>query len=237
MNRLITEQGPPLRPFPNRTRAETEVHLMSRFIRAIAVVGAVLVLAPATLSAQTPEQRIERALERAGSTGVPVELLQSKVAEGRAKKMPAAIIANAVERRLEVLQRVQASIGTRHQLNTTELTVAADAVQSGVNEAVLNSIAQTAPRERRAAAMEALRELVVRGHSSEAALQHVTEALQRGPEALMNLPARAGNARGNAHGAGPQGAGNAGQNQGRGGPPSGVPPGKAKPPKTGGGSF
>src|SRR5688572_2422493 len=235
MNRLITEQGPPLRPFPNRTRAETEVHLMSRFIRAIAVVGAVLVLAPATLSAQTPEQRIERALERAGSTGVPVELLQSKVAEGRAKKMPPAIIANAVERRLEVLQRVQASIGSRHQLNTTELSVAADAVQSGVNEAVLNSLAQSAPRERRAAALDALRELVVRGHSPEAALQHVTEALQRGPEALMNLPARAGNARGNAHGrGGPDATGASGQGQGRGGPPAGVPPGKAKPPKTGG---
>jgi hypothetical protein len=223
-----------MHPVPNRTRAETEVHLMCRFIRAIGIVGAVLVLAPAALIAQTPEQRIERALERAGSSGVPVELLQSKVAEGRAKKMPPAIIANAIERRLDVLQRVQASIGTRHQLNTTELGVAADAVQSGVNEAVLNSLAQTAPRERRAAALEALRDLVVRGHSPQEALQHVTEALQRGPEALMNLPARAGNARGNAQNRGPQGVGNAGQNQGRGGPPSGVPPGKAKPPKKGG---
>jgi hypothetical protein len=208
---------------------------MSRFIRAIGVVGAVLAMAPAALIAQTPEQRIERALQRAAPAGVPVQLLESKVAEGRAKGVAPARIADAVERRLEVLQRVQTSIGARHQLTTEELGVAADAVQSGVNDAVLNALARTAPRERRAAAMATLHQLVQLGQTPEEALQRVTQALQRGPEALMNLPAQAAAARGGTHGGGPpQGAGNSASSQGRGGPPAGVPP-RGKPPKTGGG--
>lgn len=236
MNRLLIEKGSRTLPSDGRTRAENEVYLMARFIRAIGVLGAVLAMAPAALLAQTPEQRIERTLQRAAAAGVPVQLLESKVAEGRAKRYPPAIIANAVERRLEVLQRVQSSIGARHQLTTTELGVAADAVQSGVNDAVLNALAQTAPRERRAAAMDALRQLVQYGHTPEEALQRVNQALRRGPEALMNLPAQAAAARGRSHGGGPpEGAGHSGSGQGRGGPPAGVPPGKGKPPKSGGG--
>jgi hypothetical protein len=208
---------------------------MSRFIRAIGVVGAVLAMAPAALIAQTPEQRIERALQRAAPAGVPVQLLESKVVEGRAKGVAPARIADAVERRLEVLQRVQTSMGARHQLTTEELGVAADAVQSGVNDAVLNALARTAPRERRAAAMATLHQLVQLGQTPEEALQRVTQALQRGPEALMNLPAQAAAARGGTQGGGPpQGAGNSASSQGRGGPPAGVPP-RGKPPKTGGG--
>jgi hypothetical protein len=210
---------------------------MARFIRAIGVLGAILAMAPAALLAQTPEERIQSALHRAESAGVPVELLESKVAEGRAKRMPPAVIANAVERRLAVLQRVQTTLGARHHFTTAELTVAADAVQSGVNEAVLNALAQTAPPERRAAAMDALRQLVQNGVSAEEALQRVNKALQRGSEALMNLPAEAAaHGRGNSQGGGPPAHSNAGGNsQGRGGPPSGVRPGKHRGNKKGGG--
>ena len=210
---------------------------MGWYRRAIGVFGAVLVMAPAALVAQTPEQRIERALQRAAPAGVPVELIESKVIEGRAKGVAPAIIADAVERRLEVLQRVQSSIGARHQLTAPELGVAADAVQSGVNDAVLNALAQTAPRERRLVAISTLQELVKIGLTSEEALQRVTQALQRRPEALMNLPAQAAAAaKGGAQGGPPPRAGNpsSGQGQGRGGPPAGVPPGKGKPPKSGG---
>src|SRR5918911_1812095 len=121
---------------------------MSTFVRAIGVFSAVLAMSPAALLAQTPEQRIEHALQQAASAGVPVQLLESKVAEGRAKGVPEARIADAIERRGEVLQRVQTAIGVRHQLTPEELGVAADAAQSGVQVAVLGALAQTAPRER-----------------------------------------------------------------------------------------
>jgi hypothetical protein len=209
---------------------------MGRYRRAIGVAGAVLVMAPAALIAQTPEQRIESALQRAVPAGVPVELLESKVMEGRAKGVPPAIIATAVERRLEVLQHVQSSIGARHHLTAAELGVAADAVQTGVKDAVLSTLVQTAPRERRAVAISTLDELVKLGLTSEDALERVTQALQHKPEALMNLPAQAAAARGRSHGGGPPpNARNSGSGQGRGGPPAGVPPGKGKGHKKGGG--
>ncbi|MBW3571262.1 MAG: hypothetical protein KY467_09160, partial [Gemmatimonadetes bacterium] len=50
--------------------------------------------------AQDPQQRIETARQRAESAGIPVALLDSKVAEGRAKGVPMDRIAGAVERRL-----------------------------------------------------------------------------------------------------------------------------------------
>src|SRR5688500_5311503 len=76
---------------------------------------AMLALVPAALAAQTPEVQITRALERAVQAGVPVELLESKVAEGRAKGVPADRIAAAVQRRLEVLERVQQQLA-EHRL-------------------------------------------------------------------------------------------------------------------------
>ncbi|HEX6308521.1 MAG TPA: hypothetical protein VFZ69_10060 [Longimicrobiales bacterium] len=185
-------------------------------------------LMPAIAAAQTPEQAISRALERARSTGIPVALLESKIAEGRAKGVPMARIAAAVERRLQTLERVQAAVEPRHRLNPEELGVAADALATGVSEQVLQRIADTAPPERRAVAIAALSQLVQLGHASDEALRQVTAALQRGPEALMNLHARAAAA---ARRRGPPtDLPGAATPQGRGGPPPGVP-GKGKPPQ------
>lgn len=199
---------------------------MNRVLRSLLTIVALLL--PAAVSAQTPEQDVQRALDRARQAGIPVELLESKVAEGRAKGIPMDRIAGAVQRRLDVLQRVRTAIDERHQLSTEELGVAGDALSSGVSEAALMKIAETAPRERRAVAIAALSQLVRLGHPSEEALRRVSDALRSGPEALMNLPAQAAAAAAR-HGPPADGPGAGSASQGRGGPPAGVP-GRGKPP-------
>lgn len=141
--------------------------------------------------AQTPQERINRGLERARTTGIPVELLESKIAEGKAKGVSMDRIAAAIERRLATLERAsQVMRGTR-DAGAAGLGVAADALESGVSDAVLAAIAESAPRERRAVAIAALTELVKLGHVPQEALDRVRSALARGPEALANLPAEA----------------------------------------------
>jgi hypothetical protein len=186
-----------------------------------------LVLAPASALAQTPEGEVQRALERARQAGIPVELLESKIAEGRAKGVPMNRIAAAIERRLEALQRARTAVDARHQFSTEELGVAGDALTAGVSVAVLRSISETAPRDRRAVAIAALSQLVSLGQAPQEALQRVNQALQNGPEALMNLPVQAAAAAGR-RGPPPDGPA-AGAAQGRGGPPAGVPA-RGKPP-------
>ena len=192
----------------------------------IRLLTAILLLLPtAAAFAQTPEAEVQRTLERARLSGIPVELLQSKIAEGRAKGVPMERIAAAVERRLTVLERVRTNIDPDRQLTTEELGVAGDALSAGVSEEHVKTISGSAPRERRAVAIAALSQLVRLGHPSEEALRRVTEALRSGPEALMNLPAQAAARRGPP--GGPPGVDGAAQ--GRGGPPPGVP-GRGKPP-------
>jgi hypothetical protein len=154
--------------------------------------------------------------------GVPVQLLQSKVAEGRAKGVRVDLIAQVVERRLATLEQVKASVGDRQQLTPQELGLSADAVHAGVSEAVLAAISERAPGDRRAVAIAALTQLVQAGHPSEVALERVTQALQQGPEALMNLPAQA---QGRGRGGPPEGipGQGPGAQNGRGGPPASVP--------------
>jgi hypothetical protein len=198
---------------------------MSRVLRAFFLVSALL-MAPGLATGQTPQQRIDEALRRAGESGVPVALLESKVAEGRAKGVPIDRIATAVEQRFETLSRVRTSFGDRQQLTPAELGVAADALQSGVSETAVRTLSETAPRDRRAVAIAMLTHLVTMGLASETALERVSEALQRGGDALMNLPAQAqGQGRGRGVGgssANPPGRGVAGEG-GRGGPPASVP--------------
>jgi hypothetical protein len=197
-----------------------------------------LIAFPATLTAQAPEQQIEATLQRARDAGVPVALLESKAAEGRAKGVPAERIALALARRLETLQLVQIQMRGA-QLTEAELGLAADAVQAGVSTAVLLQLAEASPRDQRAVAMAALSQLVQLGHTPDDALRRVIQALRGGPAALMNLPAQAAAARAGTPAAGrgrgpptgggpPAGAGS----QGRGGPPAVAPPrGQPDPPR------
>ena len=157
------------------------------------VIGvAVLALATAGQAfAQTPQERINRGLDRARAAGIPVELLESKIAEGKAKGVSLDRVATVVERRLGALEHASQVMRGPRDAGTAGLGVAADAVEAGVNDAVLAAIADTAPRERRAVAIAALTQLVQLGHVPEEALARVREALARGPEALDRLQAEA----------------------------------------------
>lgn len=202
-----------------------------------------LTLAPAVpAAAQDPEQRIQAARRRAEQTGIPVALLDGKVAEGRAKGVPADRIAAAVERRLESLTRARDAMrgGRATALSEGDLSVGADALEAGVSAEVLAQIAARAAADRRAVAIAVLTQLVQSGVASERALERVTAALARGPDALRSLPgeASAERGRGPPAGRGPAaepGSRGRGRGQGQGGPPASVPgPKKEKPDRPGG---
>jgi hypothetical protein len=207
------------------------------------ILTAVLLLSPLSWAAAQgdPAQRIVAARQRAAQVGIPVSLLDSKVAEGRAKNIPEARIATAVERRLASLERARAAMSAGAHapaITPADLNVGADALDAGVDPGVLGRLAQAAAPDRRAVAIAVLAELVQQGVSSEQALARVTAALASGPEALRQLPGEAkSNAGGNGNGQGNAGArrgppdvrgpANAAAHGGRagagGGPPSSVP--------------
>jgi hypothetical protein len=161
--------------------------------------AAALILAPAVLSGQDStaatgaggDARVEATLASAASSGIPVSLLERKVAEGKAKRVPMERIATAVEQRLDALVKARDAMTKAGLESTTEgeLSVAADAVQAGVSQTALAAISQSAPQDRRAVAIAVLTDLVTLGHASDRALTQVQTALARGPEALANLRA------------------------------------------------
>lgn len=198
--------------------------------RNTAVALALISLLPLDLGAQSTgnaAHRIDAAMQRAATAGIPVALLQNKINEGRAKGIPAERIAAAVERREAGLSRAQQAMSGVKNVNAADLAVGADALEAGISVAVLKTISETAPGERRAVAITALTELIEAGHVPDHALERVKEALARGPDALAALPAQAAAARerrGPPTGFGggrPSGVG--AQADGPGGPPSTVP--------------
>jgi hypothetical protein len=174
---------------------------------------------------QPPQDRINTALARAREVGIPVALLESKIAEGRAKGVSLERIAVAVERREAALERASQALRGQPDVSSS-LGVGGDAIESGVSEAALRAIAENAPRDRRNVAIAVLTQLVQQGHVSEEALERVRVALKRGPDALANLPAEAGAAAGRRGGTSAEtGARGSGAPSG---PPAGVPgPGNA----------
>ncbi|HEX2210224.1 MAG TPA: hypothetical protein VHG93_21285, partial [Longimicrobium sp.] len=158
---------------------------------------------PAAAHAQDPQQRINAARRQAEAAGIPVALLDSKVAEGRAKGVPADRIATAVERRLTALRRASAAMAGAPRtapVTQADLAVGADAIEAGVDPAVLGRLATAAPTETRAQAIAVLTELVNRGMSSERALARVTSALRGPPDALRRLPGEAARERSRGNG-------------------------------------
>lgn len=139
---------------------------------------------------QTPRARIDAALQTAARANVPASLLQSKVAEGEAKKIPAARIAAAVEARLQTLLRALQTFDRANMEagSEGELAVAADALQAGVSENALIKLTRSAPADRRVVAVAVLADLVRLGHQSDQALTRVTGALTSSA-ALANLHA------------------------------------------------
>jgi hypothetical protein len=181
----------------------------------VAMIGAV----PATLSAQaaTAQAQIEAALERVQKAGIPADLVQMKVLEGQAKGIPADRIATAATHRATALVRAQDALNRAGvQPTRDDLAAGADALGSGVSEAILTALANATPGEHRAVAISVLGALSAEGVLPEQALQGIQRALAQGPEALANLPAQAAAARG--QGGPPSQAG-----QGQRGQPEGVP--------------
>ena len=181
---------------------------------------AALTLGPALVAAQdstgttstsSADARVQAALQTAVQAGIPVSLLERKVAEGKAKGVVMDRIAFAVEKRLDALMQARDAMTKAGLESTTEgeLSVAADAVQGGVSQSALATISRTAPEDRRAVAIAVLTDLVAFGQTSEQAAAKVQTALDRGPEALANLRAESGVQASGGLGAGP-GAGSAG---------------------------
>jgi hypothetical protein len=176
--------------------------------RTTLTLAAILAFAPAALSAQDStaagaEARVHATLQTALAAGIPVDLLERKVAEGKAKGVPMDRIAQAVDTRLQALTKARDAMasGGIEQPTEGDLSVAADAVQGGVSATALATISATAPQDRRAVAIAVLTDLVALGHASESALTQVQTALAHGPEALANLRGEAAGAAANAAGA------------------------------------
>jgi hypothetical protein len=158
--------------------------------RFVVPVVALLAMAPAVHAQNaaqgkaTAQARIEAALSAATNAGIPVELLQSKVAEGRAKGVSEVRIAAAVEARLKGLQRA-AAVMQRTEVehaSSADLAVAADALEAGVSETALIKLSNSAPAERRAVAIATLTGLVQLGHASDRALERVSAVVRSNAE-------------------------------------------------------
>ena len=176
---------------------------------------AVLAILSVPAMAQTQQERIDAAMTRSQQVGIPVSLLESKIAEGRAKGVAMDRIATAVESRLRNLERAKVVMArVANDVDAAQLSVGADAISSGVSDAVLEKITASAGRDRRAVAVAVLTQLVLHGIAPEAALVQVKDALARGPQALANLAAQPG-----ASGDHPQGAGTNEGNRGTTGTP------------------
>ena len=157
------------------------------------LVLALLAILSVPAAAQTPQERIDAAMTRSQREGIPLSLLESKIAEGRAKGVAMDRIAMAVESRLRNLEQAKVIMArVANDVDAAQLSVGADAIGGGVSEAVLEKITASASRERRAVAVAALTQLVLHGIAPEAALLQVKDALARGPQALANLAAQPG---------------------------------------------
>ncbi len=162
-------------------------------MKRILFIAALLLLAPPSLGAQAREdaaQRIEAARRHAETAEIPVSLLDLKVAEGRAKGVPAARIAGAVEARLALPARAREAMsagGLRGPLAAADLSAGADALSAGVSAEALATLTRSAPGDRRAVAIAVLAQLVQEGDRSDRALERVRTAMAD-PETLRTLP-------------------------------------------------
>lgn len=189
-------------------------------------------LLPLSLQAQRPAEatgRIEAALDRVAAAGIPRPILEARVREGRAKGVPEERIAAVVERRAAALvQAREVMAPVARNLSAADLSAGADAVEAGVGGGALRAVSEAARTQDRPVAIAVLTFLSSDevGLPVAEALRQVESALEKGPDALRELPARAMAARGRRGppegvGRGPQGRGAAGG--ARGGPPAGLP--------------
>ena len=207
---------------------------MKRFL-VLAMIG--LAMAPgAAMAQQDAAARIDAARRSAADAGIPVSLLDSRVAEGRAKGIPLDRIAAVVERRAAALTQARQAMSAAPGLTSSDLSAGADALEAGLGGNALRAVIQGARAEDRPVAIAVLTFLHQQGVPVDQAVARVREAVARGPEALRTLPSQATGRerRGPPEGVGrPTGVG--------GGPPASVPapgkkPGAGKPDNPGRGN-
>jgi hypothetical protein len=191
---------------------------------------AAAVLAATPLQAQLPAsaaERIEAARTRVEQAGIPVELIENRIAEGRAKGAPEERVAQAAERRAEALARAQEAMSrSGRTLSGAEIAAGGDAVEAGVDAAALRAVIEAARAGEGPVALAVLAELTRQGMPVERAVEAVTRAMAEG-RGVAHLPEQALAARerrGPPEGAGPP-AGAGGPPAGVGGVPGGVPAG------------
>lgn len=189
-------------------------------------VSAMLLAPVSTWAQQSPAERIEAAFERTAAAGIPTSLLETRVAEGRAKGVPMERIAAAIETRATALSRARDAMVNARGLREADLAAGADAIEAGIEAGALRSVIEQARTEDRPVAIAVLTYLHrEEGLPVEQALTRVSEALQRGPDALRSLPQpAAARLRGGSLGA-PEGAGPPSGVPGQGGRPGGKPGG------------
>jgi hypothetical protein len=129
-------------------------------------------------------------MQAAAKAEVPASLLESKVREGEAKRVPQERIAMAVEARLEALVKAsnimkRANVEAR---SDSEFAVAADALQAGVSEKALIQTYKGASADTRVVAVAVLTDLVRLGNNSETAFARVNSTFGS-TVALANLQA------------------------------------------------
>ncbi len=160
-------------------------------IRKLATAATLSALIPLSLAAQGPEEasrRIEAAMQRAAAAGIPVSLLENRVAEGRAKNVSEEQIAGAVERRVAALAHAHEALSpSGRTVSTADLAAGADALERGVAGQAIGAVSELARDADRPAAITVLAYLHEQGLPVGEALSRVAGALQNGPGALANV--------------------------------------------------
>jgi hypothetical protein len=159
--------------------------------RKILLVTLALAATPTAASAQSPEARIDAARARLTAAGIPAALLDGRVAQGRAKGVAMERIAASVERRAASLTVARQAMAPRRDLTAADLDAGADAVEAGIPTADLHALTELVHGADRAVAIAVLAQLHRDGLPAAQALERVTAALGKGPDALRTLPAQA----------------------------------------------
>lgn len=197
---------------------------MNRLIVVLALLG-LITAGAGRAAAQDATARIDAARRNLAEAGIPTSLIESRIAEGRAKGVSMDRIAAVVERRALALGEARRAMAGANALNEADLSAGADAVEAGIDGGSLRAVIDGARTEDRPVAIAVLTYLHREaGIPVNEALRSVRSAMGKGPEALRQLPAQAAAARGRQ--GPPAGVGRPGGPPGAsqgGGPPAGVP--------------
>lgn len=203
-------------------------------MRNILMILALIAVLPFPAAAQrSPAERLSAARASAAQAGIPLELIDTRIAEGRAKGISEIRIAEAIEKRGRgLVQARQTMIAAGIVPSAADLASGADALEAGVDVEALRAVVQAARVQERPVALAVLGELVRQGMPVQQARDRVRSALQRREDNLGDLPRRTAAERAAARGqngaaagrpaAQPANPGRGGANQG--GRPATVPP-------------